>query len=231
VDRLRGRLDPEARFGLRFTLLAVSVLLVAVPFGLLLEQVTDKGPFTRVDTSAANHLHRWVHGRPWLVTLLRIVTSLGATWWLTIVVAAAGVALLRAHRVRPAVFLIATGVTGGLLNQIVKALVGRPRPSLLEPVATASGKSFPSGHTMGATVVYGALLVVFVPGMTTQVRRVVIAAAVVLVAAIGFSRLALGVHYISDVLAGFALALAWLAAATAAFRIWRTERVEEGEPP
>lgn len=228
---LRRRLDPEARFGLRFTLLALAVVLVAIPFGWLLDQVTDGGPFTRVDTSAANHLHRWVRARPLLVDGLRVITTLGATWWLALCVAAATVVLLRAGRRRPAVFLVATTAAGGLLVQIVKALVSRPRPSLVAPVATAQGQSFPSGHTMGSTIVYGALLVVFAAPLPRRRRVAIVAVAFVLVCAIGFTRLALGVHYISDVLAGLVLGLAWLAAATAAFRVWRVERVEEGEPP
>lgn len=227
---LRPRLDPEARFGLRLTLLALAVLLVAVPFGALLEQVTDRGPLTHVDTSAANHLHHWVRHDPALVHVLRAVTTLGATWFLASVTAIGVVALLRAHRGRAAVYLVATTTTSGVLVQLVKAWVSRPRPSLVAPVATASGKSFPSGHAMGATVVYGALLVVFASGAARRPRRWVIAGVVALVAAIGFTRLALGVHYISDVLAGYVLGLAWLAAATAAFRVWRREQAEEASP-
>lgn len=231
IGPLRRRLDPDERFGLRFTLIAVAVLLVAVPFGILLEEVTSEGPFTRWDTSAANHLHDWVAVRPWAVNVLRVVTTLGATWWLSLLVAAAAVHLLRAGRVRATVFLVATSITGGLLVRLVKFWVSRPRPSLIAPVATASGESFPSGHAMGSTIVYGALLVVLASRLPPRWRGAVVAAAAVLVAAIGFSRLALGVHYISDVLAGFALGLAWLAASAAAFRLWQVERVAEGEPP
>jgi undecaprenyl-diphosphatase len=224
---MRRRLDPEARFGLRFTLLAVAVLLVAVPFGLLLVQVTTKGTLTRWDTSAANHLHSWVRESPGLVSVLRFVTRLGAGGWLSIVVAAVSVVLLRAGRQRATLFLIATSVVDGLLIRVVKVLVARPRPSLVAPVATASGKSFPSGHTMGATVIYGAVLIVLLPWLSRRSRRLAIAGWLVLVASIGFTRLALGVHYITDVLAGFVLGCAWLALATAAFRMWVVEERRE----
>jgi undecaprenyl-diphosphatase len=228
MSGLRQRLDPEARFGLRFSLLAAALLLVAVPFGLLLEQVTRDGPLTRVDTSAANHLHDWVRGWPALVSALEVVTTLGTFWWLSLVVIGASVVLLRAGRRRAVVFLVAASITDELLIRLVKALVGRPRPSLLAPVATATGKSFPSGHTMGATVVYGAVLVLFATRRSPQVRGLAVAAWLVLVASIAFTRLALGVHYITDVVAGFVLGCAWLALATAAFRVWQREEAAEG---
>ncbi|HEV2809678.1 MAG TPA: phosphatase PAP2 family protein, partial [Acidimicrobiales bacterium] len=68
-----------------------------------------------------------------------------------------------------------------------------------------------------------ALVLVFLPVIGRRYRPVVIGGAVLLVLAIGFSRLALGVHYITDVAGGFVLGLAWLAASTAAFSIWRVE--------
>jgi membrane-associated phospholipid phosphatase len=82
----------------------------------------------------------------------------------------------------------------------------------------AIGQSFPSGHAMNSTIAYGALLLIFLPALRPAFRSPVIAAAVVLVGVIGFTRLALGVHYISDVLGGFVLGAAWLSASTAVFR-------------
>lgn len=229
-SRLRRRFDPEERYGLRFTLLAFALLMIAVPFGFLLIEVTRDGPLTRVDTSAANDLRDWVGEDERRVDVLHVVTTLGSTIWLSTVVVVGALVLRRAGRIRAMVFLVATSAAGSLLNLSIKYLVSRPRPSLEEPVATAVGKSFPSGHAMGSTVVYGALLVVFLRLVPRPHRGWVAGAVVVLVAAIGFSRLALGVHYITDVLAGFALGLAWLAASSAAFRLWQEERREEGEP-
>ena len=224
---LRRRLDPDARYGLRFTLLAVAFLLVAVPFGLLLREVRREGALTRVDTSVAESLHEWVRDSPTFINVLEVVTSLGSTWWLTVLVAIAAVVLLRAGRRRTAAFVVSTSITTGLLIRLVKALVNRDRPSLLDPVASAAGKSFPSGHAMGATAVYGALLVAFAPRLSPRARRLAVASWFVLVVSICFTRLALGVHYITDVVAGFVLGCAWLALAVAAFRVWQHERVVE----
>ena len=218
------RLDPAERYGLRFTLFGVAFLLVAIPFGLLLEQVVHDGTLTRIDTSAANHLHDAVRESPATVRALEVVTFLGSTMWLMSAVSLATVFLLRRGRSRLAVYLVTTTVAGLVLNAVVKLVVSRPRPSLVDPVATAGGKSFPSGHAMAATVVYGALLLVFLPGVARRMHWPLVGVLFVLVAAIGFTRLALGVHYITDVLGGFVLGLAWLCATAAAFSLWRVER-------
>jgi undecaprenyl-diphosphatase len=145
-----------------------------------------------------------------------------------VIVTPAAIWVWRRGHLRLAIFLVVTALGGGLLDTVVKEAVDRPRPSLVDPVATAYGKSFPSGHAMSSTFVYGALVLVFLPAIGRRYRPVVIGGAVLLVLAIGFSRLALGVHYITDVAGGFVLGLAWLAASTGAFSIWR---VEMGRPP
>jgi len=221
-------MDPEERYGLRVSLFALAFLLVAIPFGLLLDQVKSNGALVRVDTSAARHLHDWVRQSDDLVRGLQILTFFGSPLWFYVIVTPAVVWVWRRGHARLAIFMIVTALGGGLLDTVVKEVVDRARPSLVDPVATAHGKSFPSGHAMSSTFVYGALLLVFLPVIARRRRPVVVGGVVVLVAAIGFSRLALGVHYISDVVGGFVLGLAWLAASTAAFSTWRVER---GRPP
>lgn len=221
---IRRRLDPEGRYGLRLTLLALAVLLVAIPFGVLLDQVVRDGPLVRVDTAAANHLHGWTRDSPGAVRALQAVSFIGSPPWIAVMVAAAAGFALRRRRVRLAVFLVLTTVAGGIIDTAVKVAVDRDRPSLEEPVATAHGQSFPSGHSMSSTVAYGALLLVLLPAFPERARRPAVVGAVVAVLAVGFSRLALGVHFISDVVGGYALGLAWLAASTAAFSVWRVER-------
>ena len=88
----------------------------------------------------------------------------------------------------------------------------RPRPELDDPITHAFGKSFPSGHTMASTVGYGSLLLAWMPLIPVKWRKPLIGAYFVLVAAVGASRLGLGVHFFSDVVGGFVLGLAWLAA-------------------
>lgn len=223
-DFLKRRLDPGQRYGLRLTLFVFAVLLVAVPFGILLREVTQQGPMTHVDTAAARNLHEAVRDSPGLVTFLQAVSFVGSPVWFYVVTGLAALWMWRQGHTRLALFLVVTGLLGGLIDSIVKILVDRPRPSLEQPIATAHGKSFPSGHSMSSVIGYGALLLVFLPAIDRRWRVPLISVTVFLVLAIGFSRLALGVHYITDVVGGFALGLAWLAASTAAFSIWRVER-------
>ena len=161
---LRLRLDPAARYGLRVTLFAVAFALVAVPFGLLVSQVRGDGRLVDLDTAGVDRLHDWVRSSPGVVGPLKAVTDLGAPLWLWFVCIVATVVLVRAGRARLLVFLLVTVLVGSLLDTVVKIVVDRPRPFLLDPVASARGKSFPSGHAMSSTVVYGSLLLVFLPG-------------------------------------------------------------------
>jgi undecaprenyl-diphosphatase len=223
-DTVRHRLDPAERYGLRLTLFAVAFLLVAMPFGWLVSQVNGHNRLVDVDTAGLQRLHDWVRGSPGTVRALKLLTDVGSPIWLWLVGIVAVAVLLRAGRTRLAVFLAVTAIVGSLLDTAVKLAVDRPRPVLLDPVASARGKSFPSGHSMSSTVMYGALLLIFLPAVSRRWRPVVIAAVVGLVLAIGFSRLALGVHFLSDVVGGIVLGLAWLALSTAAFSIWRVER-------
>jgi undecaprenyl-diphosphatase len=225
------RLDPDQRYGLRLTLFAFAFLLVFIPFGLLLKAVLDEGLMVRIDTVAARHLHEWVRRSDAGVWSLKLLTQLGKPIWLAMITAPAVVYCWRRGHARLSLFLVVTTIGGGVLDTVVKVLVDRPRPSLEKPIVTAFGKSFPSGHAMSSVVVYGSLLLVFFPVMTAAWRRRALIGVVVVVLVIGATRLALGVHYISDVLGGYVLGLAWLAASTAAFSIWRVERGRQPVQP
>ncbi|MBW3614465.1 MAG: phosphatase PAP2 family protein [Actinobacteria bacterium] len=228
TQMLRRRLEPAERYGLRLTLTALALVLVAVPFSYLLLEVLRDGPFTRVDEDVARHLHERVVDQPALVAALKAVSLLGKPLWLAFAVAAGAAFVCWRGRRRLALYLVVTAIGGGIVDTAVKVAVNRPRPEVASPLATAFGKSFPSGHAMSSTVTYGALLLVLLPALPRRWRLVALAVTVALVLAIGVSRLMLGVHYVSDVVAGWTLGLAWLCGATAAFSIWRTD---EGRQP
>jgi membrane-associated phospholipid phosphatase len=221
---VRRRLDPAQRYGLRVTLFALAIVLVFVPFGFLLSQVVDEGPLTIYDRALAEELHDVVREHRWTVPPLQFVSFLGKPIFFYILVGAVCVFLFVRQRYRLIAYLVTTGLVGGLIDTTVKVVVSRDRPKLEEPIATAFGQSFPSGHAFTSTAMYGALLLVFMPAIPRRHRPWEIAATITLVAAIAFSRLALGVHFLTDVLGGIALGAAWLIASTAAFSIWRTER-------
>lgn len=98
------------------------------------------------------------------------------------------------------------------------------------PVAHAASASFPSGHAIGSLVGVGALLLVLLPYARRSTRPAWTAFGVLVVLAIGFSRLGLGVHYFSDVLGGYVLGAGWLAVSTAAFTPWRRDLAKPGRP-
>ena len=224
-DPTAGAQGPDVRFGGRAVLAAIALTLLAVPFGLLLFLVQDKWPpLLRVDLGARDDLYTYALGHRWFVAAVKLLSTAGSSLVYLLVFAVVVGWLVRQGRVRLAVFVVVTMVGNTLLNTVVKLFVDRTRPVLPNPVAHANGLSFPSGHAQAAVVAYSVLLLVFLPGLRGPWRRLVILLAVVMVLGIGFSRVALGVHYASDVLAGYVLGAAWVAAMTAAFGAWRRER-------
>ena len=217
-------LGAEQRFELRLVLFAVALVLVAVPFSYLLFEVIREGPFTRFDETTANDLHRLVIERRALIPAVHGISFLGKPLLLGVCIGIGALfAWLRGRR-RLSLFLVVTAIGGGLVDSAVKILVNRPRPLVEEPLAHAFGKSFPSGHAMSSTVTYGALLLVFLPMVPKAWRWLAFTSTTLLILAIGVSRLLLGVHFVSDVIGGWALGLAWLCGCAALFNIWREER-------
>ena len=197
-----------------------SVALVAIPFTALLVLVQSGwSPLRRVDAATSAALHHYAVSHPAFVTAMRVLSTIGATWsWAVILTVVVGWLMWR-HSPRLAVFVAVTAVTSSILNNVVKVAVARARPVSVDPVAVATGFSFPSGHAQSAVVGCGLLVVVFAPVAGLVARRIVVTVAVVMVLGIGFSRIALGVHYLTDVLAGYVLGLAWLAAMLAVFNV------------
>jgi len=221
--------EPAARFGARALLAAVALVLVAVPFGLLLFLVQDQWPpLLEVDGDARDSLHRFAVANTGFVTAMRTLSRLGsAVVYFPLFAAVAGWLLWR-RRPRLAVFVVVTTAGSAALNALVKVAVDRSRPVLPDPVAHASGMSFPSGHAQSAMVAASVLVLLALPHLRGAWWAAAPALAVAWVLAIGFSRVALGVHFVSDVLAGYVLGAAWVAAMTAAFRAWQRERRVSG---
>ncbi|GHH42174.1 phosphatase PAP2 family protein [Lentzea cavernae] len=117
--------------------------------------------------------------------------------------------LLYRRRWREAVFVAVAEIGGGLLNSLLKAVVHRQRPVVADPVAHANGLSFPSGHAQSAAVAATVLLVVFAGELNRTGQIYLCGLAGPAVALIGFSRVALLVHYVFDVLVGYCSGIAW----------------------
>jgi undecaprenyl-diphosphatase len=221
----KRRLDPETKLGLRLTLIVLAFVLVAVPFAFLLLEVLLKGPITRSDQRFSNQINNYNLRDPGALRIARMVSLLGSTLVLAGIVLAVTVYLAAFHRRRrQALFLVTTSVLGLLLNNVLKALVGRARPHFANTTATAIGSSFPSGHAMNSMVVYSCLLILAWSRLrSTAARLLASAATAILVLAIAASRVVLTVHYVSDVVAGMVLGLAFTLASAATFTTWRQE--------
>jgi undecaprenyl-diphosphatase len=225
--------QPGTRFGARAVFAALALLLVAVPFGLLLFLVEDNWrPLVRMDGGARDDLHTVALRHDGLVGALKTLSTIGsAVVYIPLFAAVAAWLAWRQRLPRLAAFVVVTMTGSVLLNSLVKLAVDRARPVLDDPVAHAAGMSFPSGHAQSAMVAASVLLLVFLPLLRGAWRWVAVVAAVVYVLAIGFARVTLGVHYVSDVLAGYVLGAAWVAAMVAAFHAWRRDRGRPAADP
>jgi membrane-associated phospholipid phosphatase len=211
----------------------LAAVVGGVPFLLLWLLVQREWtPLAALDGEVAADLNAAVSESSLVVGVLRAVTDLGGTGTAVLVLTLATLFLLIRRQRRLAAFVATTGLGLAVLGPVTKAIVDRARPVVDSPVVeTPSNASFPSGHSMTALVTFALLLLLVLPGVGRRTRPWLIAGTVVLVIAVGFTRLALGVHFVSDVLAGWALGAGWLAVTVAAFRGWQHDRgVDPDEP-
>ncbi|MGZ5198596.1 MAG: phosphatase PAP2 family protein [Telluria sp.] len=203
-------------------LLAGVVLAVvcAVVFGVLAEQVQSGAPITALDGQLASWFH--AHASRGLTLFMLAITWLHSAWGILAMVAVFGGWLYRERLHEWMVALLVTVPGGMLLNVGFKHLFRRARPQFDDPLLTLSTYSFPSGHTASATVLYG-FVVLFIAWRTRARWRTAVAAigALVAVCLVALSRMYLGVHYLSDVLAAASEGGMWLALCGTAFRVWR----------
>lgn len=215
------------------------VTAAALLFTLLLLLVRLQwAPLESADHNIAARLNSLISAHPVAVSIVKAITWLGSDGVLWTLIGAAALVLAIRRRWRLTIYLLVTGAGALVLDPVLKALVGRLRPVVAHPIAHGNGNSFPSGHALGSIVCYGALFLVFLPALRGTWRRVFTAVIVTLVAAIGISRLLLGVHYLSDVLGGWALGITWLGITAFAFELSRqvtgepvTDPVTEGLEP
>lgn len=185
---------------------AIASVLV---FAELAEVVTPGHAMADVDLALATALH--ASASPATIAVLRRFTDLGDFGGLTALTAVGSIALLVARRRVLALGWILGMIGCALLNQGLKSWFVRARPSFADPFVIASGWSFPSGHSMGTFVLAGLATFVTFHFVRSAPRRVAIAlVATVWTVVMGYSRMVLGAHYLTDVLAGFVAGAAWL---------------------
>ena len=202
----------------------LGLILVGALAGGLLRQA---GPTGLVDQPAASFVV--AHRQGWLTGVMRLVTDLGAAGVLVPLVLAAGLAWRWRRGTWRPLALLAGAVAGAWVVQVaVKQLVERPRPPAALALSHASGFAFPSGHATDAAAVYGMLAVLLARSGRGAARVAAWAGAAALIALVGLSRLYLGVHWLSDVVAGAGLGIAWLLAIFTAGRVGQPRRHRVG---
>ncbi len=206
---LRRRVQPGTPTGLSLTATVTVAALLAWTFGGLTQDVLAGEGVARLDPRM--HAVAVAHRTGWLTAILANVTWLGSNWLLLPLLAGATVLLLRRQDRRAALMVWVAYLGAMLLYLLAKPLVHRLRPPAADLIGHASGLAFPSGHATQALTAWGILAVVLLTGHTIQARAATLAAATIVVALVGASRIYLGAHWLTDVLAGYALAGAWLA--------------------
>jgi membrane-associated phospholipid phosphatase len=153
-------------------------------------------------------------------------TVVGTPVGLALLCVIASILLAIERRYRWVAYLAVTTGVGALLNLSLKTYFARERPDLSIALRHASGYSFPSGHAMGAAVVFGALAYLGVRRFTTwRARSAILAIATTSIIAIALSRIYLGVHWVTDIVAGISAGTLWVITATLAYETFRRVRL------
>lgn len=205
---LGRRLAPREYLGLHLTLGLLIILIMLNFFADIADEVMERTAIARFDQALALSLYD--HATPAAVTAFQIITHLGDPILISILgVVVGGLLLVRRHWYLLAGWILALA-GGGLLNTTLKNIFQRTRPEFSNPFLVETTWSFPSGHAMGSLIAYGMLAYLLVLFLERHWDWLIIAGAVTLVLLIGFSRMYLGVHFFSDVVAGFSAGAAWL---------------------
>lgn len=201
----------------RFHLYAVSLNIAALYlFAKMIEDVIDGETVVRLDVWINHHMVAlW---NPLLTSIMRAVTAMGSAWVLFIAsVVLLGVLIAKKKWHQALLLWLAMG--GGLaIEFLTKLIIHRVRPAF--SLITENGYSFPSGHATMATIFFALILYSFREDFKQRIARTLFTAATIFVfVLVGFSRLYLGVHWFSDVLAGFSLGIFWLTFLILIFRV------------
>lgn len=179
-------------------------------FGAVALSVLNNGPLVQWDQPSVQALHdQATHDSALIVGVMRFLGQLGHTYaiYLTFVLLAATLLLRR----WAAFSMFLVGVIGGnAWFSVLTSFFDRPRPVFSDPLETVAGPGFPSGHALRAVLLFGLILYLLLPWLKSWGWRfLATAATVALILLIGYSRVFLGSHYPTDIVAGYAFGLAW----------------------
>lgn len=149
-------------------------------------------------------------GPVWLKQTMLDFTSLGSSTILSLVILGATAFALTKRAYRIAFLTAGAPISGAILVALLKVQFGRARPTLVDPMMVESSSSFPSGHTANSAIVYLTIAVLLMRvEKKPETRMFILLAAMLITSLVGISRVALGVHWPSDVLGGWLFGTAW----------------------
>jgi undecaprenyl-diphosphatase len=220
---LQNRLSPEGYAGLHLTVGVLLVLICGWCFGAIAEDVSEGDPIVQLDQQVAVWFHQ--QATPAITHVARTISFFGSVGWVTAVAVVAAVFFVRRRDWMNLYLIVLTTGGGSALNLLLKHFFHRERPVLENPLVTLSSYGFPSGHTMGATLLYGLLALLAWKNLKgSNARFAFVFAAGVWILLIGFTRIYLGAHYLSDVLGALAAGLLWLIFCWTAIEMIRRRR-------
>lgn len=215
MDRWHERLSLWSYLGVHTSIGLVVSIASLLGFAQIADSALGQETLATIDLRLALDLHQIA--TPLTTQLMRFFTALGGP--VIVMITLAGMVALVAWR-RWADLVLWIGAIGGgfLLTIVLQALIQRPRPAFANPIGMEASWSFPSGHALMAMITYGLLAYLLIVRLRQWRWQVALAlASLFLIVLIGFSRLYLGVHYLSDVLAGYAAGMCWLATCLSAW--------------
>ncbi len=204
---VRQRLDRTKAGGFMLTAAFVVAFGAATIIGSLLTLIDNNETLREIDDRVAEWGSQHATSRS--IDVIKLITNLGTTWVVLLVLAiVATIDFVRRRNREVYAFVAAVGLGELLLNNFIKVLVHRERPEVLH-LMPAGGYSFPSGHTAAAAAAWSAVALVLGRDRRKATRAALAAGAALIAATVATSRALLGVHWVSDVLAGLALGWGW----------------------
>ena len=208
------RLSSLERREITWLLLGLGACVLLLVFLMLASEVME-GDTLAIDTRIVRAFRQAgdpskTIGPPWLESVLEDLTALGGPTVTWIVILSLTGYLLLQTKYRTALFVFLTAGSGDLVNHAIKGLFSRARPTVVPHLRDAFNTSFPSGHAMESAIVYltlAAMLMRIVEGRLT--KAYVFGLALLITFLVGISRVALGVHYPTDVIGGWIIGLFW----------------------
>ena len=175
------------------------------------------GPQLRLDHAVSTALYAGDDRSAFVDGLLHVLTTPGYTWFRVAVLAPVAVVLVLRRSWWTAAWVLTAVVLVGPLTTLLKESVGRVRPQFAGGGAQLDSLSYPSGHASGVATLVTVTLVLAWPRLAVAVRRVCLLLGIALVVLVGLTRMWLGVHYLTDVVGGWSLGVAWSLTVALAF--------------